>query len=120
MSVAPAYVPGQGDIVMFKKTAPTEGHEQNEDRPWLVLTPRVFNKATGLVLAAPITNQAKGTGMEVSVTGVSGITGVVLTFQVRTLDWMSRVPVLKGTAPAAMVKTVAMHITAMVKYHAAG
>jgi mRNA interferase MazF len=120
MSAAPSYVPAQGDIVMFKKTTPTEGHEQNEDRPWLVLTPRAFNKASGLVLAAPITNQPKGTGMEVPVTGVTRITGVVLTFQVRTLDWLSRQPVLKGTAPAAMIKAAAAHIAAMVKYSSAG
>ena len=120
MSAAPTYVPGQGDIVMFKKTVPTEGHEQNEARPWMVLTPRVFNKASGLVLAAPITNQPKGAGMEVPVTGVTGVTGVVLTYQVRTLDWQSREPVLKGTAPAALIKEAAAHITAMVKYSAAG
>ena len=120
MSAAPVYVPAQGDIVVFKKTAPTLGHEQHEDRPWLVITPRIFNKATGLVLAAPITSQSKGLDMEVSVTGVPGVSGVVLPFQIRTLDWQSREARSKGRAPAAMVKQASSHVTAMVKYSTVG
>lgn len=120
MSATPIYVPAQGDIVVFKKTAPTVGHEQREDRPWMVLTPRIFNKASGLMLAAPITNQSKGLDMEVLVKGVAGVSGVVLTFQVRTLDWQSREAIQKGRAPAAMVKQVSLHVTAMVKYSPGG
>ncbi|MDE3178703.1 MAG: type II toxin-antitoxin system PemK/MazF family toxin [Acidobacteriota bacterium] len=120
MSTTPIYVPTQGDIVVFKKTAPTVGHEQHEDRPWMVLTPQIFNKASGLLLAAPITNQSKGLDMEVPVKGVAGVSGVVLTFQVRTLDWQSRGAILKGRASAAMVKQASSHVTAMVKYSPGG
>ena len=120
MSATSNYVPAQGDIVLFKKTAPTMGHEQHEDRPWMVLTPRIFNKASWLVLAAPITNQSKGLDMEVRVTGVSGVTGVVLPFQVRTLDWQLREAILKGRAPAAIVKRVSSYVIAMVKYSPGG
>lgn len=120
MSAAPVYVPAQGDIVVFKKTAPTMGHEQHENRPWMVLTPRIFNKASGLVLAAPITNQSKGLDMELPVKGVAGVTGVVLPFQLRTLDWQSREAILKGRAPAAMVKQASSYVTAMVRYSPGG
>lgn len=120
MNAAHPYVPAQGDIVVFKNTVPTEGHEQHEGRPWMVLSPRAFNEASGLVLAAPITNHPKGTGMEIPVHGVTGVTGVVLTFQVRTLDWQSREPTLKGNATASMIRTASSHVTALVKYSAAG
>lgn len=120
MSAVPIYVPAQGDIVVFKKTVPTLGHEQHEGRPWMVLTPRIFNKASGLVLAAPITNQSKGLDMELPVKGITGVSGVVLTFQVRTLDWQSRGAILKGRAPAAVVKQASSHVTAMVKYSPGG
>ena len=61
-----AYVPGRGDII-FTNVDPSAGHEQAGQRPALVLTLKVFNDATGLVLVAPITSTVRGNGMEVAV-----------------------------------------------------
>jgi mRNA interferase MazF len=54
----------------------------------LVLTPKLYNAKSGLVVACPITNQTKGYPFEVAVPG--GATGVILADHVRSVDWKAR------------------------------
>src|SRR5882757_505754 len=46
--------PDQGDVVWLDHD-PQAGHEQAGRRPALVLSPRAYNAATGLMLCCPIT-----------------------------------------------------------------
>jgi mRNA interferase MazF len=81
--------PDQSDVVWLDHD-PQAGHEQAGRRPALVLSPRAYNAATGLMLCCPITSQVKGYPFEVELIGVKGLKGVVLSDQVRSLDWEAR------------------------------
>ena len=49
------YLPRQGDLVALDFD-PQSGHEQKVRRPARVVSKDVFNKATGLAICCPITN----------------------------------------------------------------
>jgi len=100
------YVPDSGDLVWINFT-PTSGHEQAGVRPALVLSPKAYNDKAGLMLCCPITNQQKGYPFEVEVKdGASGITGVVLADQVKSLDWRQRQVTAKGKVSATILTDV--------------
>lgn len=84
-----AVAPDQGEVVWLDHD-PQAGHEQAGRRPALVLSPRAYNAATGLMLCCPITNQVKGYPFEVELVGVKALRGVILSDQVRSLDWEAR------------------------------
>lgn len=80
--------PNVGDIVIIDFD-PQAGHEQAGKRPALVLSPARFNKVTGFAWLCPVTNQEKGYPFEVKVQGTK-TTGVILTDQLKSLDWSAR------------------------------
>jgi mRNA interferase MazF len=84
-----AYQPDRGDFVYVDFT-PQAGTEQAGRRPALVLSPRDFNIATGLAVVCPITNTQTGSRFEVTLPRGTKLTGVVLSHQVRTIDWIAR------------------------------
>lgn len=86
--VTKKYIPGKGDLVWLNFT-PQAGHEQAGKRPAIVLSPREYNKKTGLMIACPITSKVKRYPFEVTV-HTPQIEGVVLSDQVRNLDWEQR------------------------------
>jgi len=82
------YIPEKGDIVWLN-FSPQTGHEQQGKRPAVVISPQEYNKKTGLALFCPITNKQKGYPFEVNIeTGI--IIGVVLSDQIKSLDWQQR------------------------------
>ncbi len=83
-----SYIPDRGDIVWIDFN-PQRGHEQANERPALVLSPKSYNTKTDLMLTCPITSQTKGYPFEVPIQGKK-IQGVVLSDQTRTLDWRVR------------------------------
>ena len=82
------YVPDRGDIVWLTFD-PQAGHEQAGRRPALCLSPESYNEKTFLGIFVPITSRVKGYPFEVSVKG-RRIHGVILSDQVRNLDWKAR------------------------------
>ena len=54
-----AEAPDRGDVVWLDFD-PQTGREQRGRRPALILSPRSYNRLTGLALARPITSQVKG------------------------------------------------------------
>ena len=82
------YIPERGDIVWLDFT-PQAGHEQQGKRPAIVLSPQAYNKKTGLALFCPITSKQKGYPFEVEIQA-SKINGVVLSDQIKSLDWQQR------------------------------
>ena len=86
--VKKAYIPGRRDVVWVDFN-PVRGHEQANVRPALVLSPKTYNQKTGLMIVCAITAQIKGYPYEVAVHETE-ITGVILTDQIRTLDWKER------------------------------
>ena len=103
--VTRAYVPDAGDLVWLTFD-PQAGHEQRGRRPALILSPRVYNAKARLVIACPITSQAKGYPFEVPLPSGGAITGVVLADHVKDLDWQARRIVFEAKAPTDTVTDV--------------
>lgn len=89
-------VPERGDLIVLNFN-PQTGHEQAGRRNAIVLSPKVFNQATGFIVVCPITSKKKGYPFEVALPdeGISlddafPITGVILTDQIKSLDWTVR------------------------------
>lgn len=100
-----AYCPSRGDIVWID-LLPTTGHEQSGKRPALVLSPFAYNKTVGLMLCCPITSKEKGYPFEVRIPEGFQIDGVVLSDQIRSLDWKSRNTSLAAKAPRDLIEDV--------------
>jgi mRNA interferase MazF len=83
------YCPKRGDVVWISFN-PQAGHEQSGHRPALVLSPESYNRKVGLSLLCPITNQVKGYPFEVGVPDGLKASGVVLSDQVKSMDWKAR------------------------------
>jgi mRNA interferase MazF len=82
-------IPDRGDIILLSFD-PTLGHEQAGFRPAVVLSPEIYNKASGLCLVCPITSSIKGYPFEVNLDGAKKTSGVALADQVRSIDWQAR------------------------------
>lgn len=83
------YIPRRGDIVWLTFN-PQAGHEQAGRRPAFVISPFAYNKKVGLFLVCPITSHVKGYPFEVRIVTATGIDGVVLADQVKSMDWKAR------------------------------
>ncbi len=83
------YFPEKGDIVWLNFN-PQSGHEQSGRRPALVISPQVYNEKTELAIFCPVTSAVKGHPFEVNIPDGLGITGVILSDQVKSLDWKIR------------------------------
>jgi mRNA interferase MazF len=87
--VAQRYVPARGDVVWITFN-PQAGHEQAGRRSALVLSPSSYNRKVGLAILCPITSQVKGYPFEVTIPAGSKLGGVILSDQVKSLDWRIR------------------------------
>lgn len=102
--------PNQGDIIAFKPELDAKGHEQQGPRPWLVVSVKPYNDASKLVMVCPITSH-QGTAVSANAAEVllppnCGANGVVLTFQLQTVDWQARKAKNIGKVPIATLKAV--------------
>lgn len=107
-----SYVPDRGDVVWLNFT-PQSGHEQAGHRPALVVTPKAYNKKTGLMVCCPITNQVKGYPFEVVIEGNANVSGAVLSDQLKSLDWQARQAAHKGRVDDAVLREVLGKIAAL-------
>ncbi|MQA91377.1 MAG: endoribonuclease MazF [Gemmatimonas sp.] len=96
------YVPDRGEVVWLSFT-PQAGHEQAGRRPALVISPAKYNGRVGLMLCCPITSHVKGYPFEVRLPAGGRIEGVVLSDQVKSLDWEARRAELVERVPPAVV-----------------
>ncbi len=99
------YVPSRGDIVWLSFT-PQAGHEQAGHRPALTLSPNAYNAKTGLALFCPITSRIKKYPFEVLLPSSGSVTGVVLSDQVKSLDWRARQARYEANASPQVVAEV--------------
>lgn len=95
-------VPEKGDLVFFLDFYPQSGHEQAGHRPAIVLTPKLFNQGHFAVVC-PITSKKKRNLFEVELPDGLQISGVILTNQLRSLDWKSRKLKIVDKAPDIIV-----------------
>ncbi|EQB8100108.1 endoribonuclease MazF [Escherichia coli] len=95
------YIPDCGDVVWLDFD-PQAGHEQAGHRPAMVLSPEIYNSKTGLMLCCPMSTKVKGYPFEVR----NGEASVILSDQVKSLDWRKRGAVKKGSVTAAVLAEV--------------
>ena len=113
MSRKGAYIPERGDAVRITLD-PQAGHEQAGRRPALVLSPSAYNGRVGLALFCPITSQVKGYPFEVSVNSPGGISGVVLSDHVKSIDWVARNAKRAGGTGAETLNAVVGRIARLI------
>ena len=83
------YIPDRGDLIWIS-LQPTAGHEQSGRRPALVISPKSYNRKTGLCVLCPATRQAKGYAFEVNVADEGEAASVILSDHFRNVDWKAR------------------------------
>ncbi len=105
------YVPDRGDAVWLQFN-PQAGHEQAGRRPALVRSPAAYNGKVGLAVLCPITSQSKGYPFEV-VISTRKLTGVVLSDQVKNLDWRVRQAEMIERVPDAVVQDVLAKLSSL-------
>jgi mRNA interferase MazF len=105
------YVPDRGDAVWLQFN-PQAGHEQAGRRPALVLSPAAYNGKVGLAVLCPITSQSKGYPFEVALS-TRKLTGVVLSDQVKSLDWRVRQAEMIERVPDAVVQEVLAKLSSL-------
>jgi len=89
------YAPRPGDVVWLEFD-PQAGHGEAGRRPALVLSPAAYNAKTGMMVCCPITSQIKNYPFEVVIRGNPNVTGVILSDQIKNLDWRARKTRHKG------------------------
>lgn len=107
------YFPERGDAV-WVSFDPQSGHEQAGRRPALVLSPSAYNRRVGLAVFCPITSQIKSYPFEVVIPRGLGVTGAVLSDQVKSLDWQARNAELICSLPEEIVSQVLQKLGALV------
>ncbi len=107
-----SHIPDRGDVVWIM-LAPQAGHEQAGRRPALVLSPAAYNRKVGLALMCPITSRIKGYPFEVILPAGLPVTGVVLSDQVKSLDWRARPAERICTLPLPSVAEVLQKLGAL-------
>jgi len=109
--MTPRFVPDAGDIVWLEFN-PQAGHEQAGHRPALVLSPSAYNSKTGTMVCCPMTTQIKGYPFEVII-HAQGVSGAVLSDQVKNLDWRARKATPKGKATEEELSEVRAKVAAL-------
>jgi mRNA interferase MazF len=106
---AKAYVPKRGDVVWITMN-PQVGHEQAGRRPAAVLSPEMYNEKAGLAIMCPVTSQAKGYPFEVPMPSGLPVSGVILSDQVKSLDWRARNAEMICTLPSKAISEILQKI----------
>ncbi len=109
-----AFIPDRGDIVWITLN-PQAGHEQAGRRPALVLSPAAYNEKVGLAILCPITTQVKGYPFEVLIPDDVEIKGVILSDQVKSLDWKIREAILICKLPLPTVDEVMSKLNTLLR-----
>lgn len=104
-------IPDCGDIVWLEFD-PQVGREQAGHRPAIVLSPASYNKKSGMMICCPTTTKIKGYPFEVSITGKPD--SVVLTDQVRSLDWRVRKAKKKGSVSKEELESIRKYVRLLI------
>lgn len=110
----PRYAPKRGDVVWLTFD-PHAGHEQTGRRPAFVISPEAYNRKTGLFLVCPVTSRVKGYPFEVPLPAGLAVSGVVLSDQVKSLDWKARRAELAEATDQETVSEVVARILPLIE-----
>ena len=109
------YVPDAGDLIWIT-FHPQAGDEQAGRRPALVLSPKTYNRAAGLALVCPVTNQTKGYPFEVAIPKGCGVAGVILADHLTSVDWKARRAEKAGRSSVEVMNEILAKIAPLLGY----
>lgn len=109
-----SYVPEKGDFITLSFD-PRSGHEPKGRRPALVISNFLFDKATGLAIARPITNTIRNIPFHLPAPSASSLTGFVIAEQVKSVDYNARKARFVGKALAQFVEDVVAVVDACIR-----
>ena len=112
--VAAAYVPDAGDLIKVEFSGGQTGAEHAGWRPAVVLSPKSYNKRSGLAIVVPVTSAIKGYPFEVNLPAGLKITGTILSDAVRSIDWQHRQARYCDKAPADVMTAVRARLGALI------
>lgn len=90
--------PNKGDLIYIK-------FGDSNHQSAIVLSPKSFNKLTYFAVICPVTKEKKGYPFEVKLPKGLAIEGVILTDQVRSVEWKTRNIKIVGQAPQEIIET---------------
>ena len=97
-----SYCPRRGDVVWLQFN-PQAGHEQAGHWPAIILSPESYNRTTGLAIVCPMSTQEKGYPFEVHIPEGLKVAGVILSDQIKNMDWKNRRAKFCCALPSYMV-----------------
>mgnify|MGYP002627305954 CR=1 FL=1 len=103
----------KGDIVMVDFN-PIKGHEQGNYRPVLVLNDLLL--PSGMNIVVPITSKKKSYPLEVELNSRTKTQGVVLCFQIRTVDLNARPSHFVERLPDDLIETCIDYVRRIIEY----
>ncbi|MFC1853819.1 endoribonuclease MazF [candidate division CSSED10-310 bacterium] len=106
------YIPDRGDVVWITLN-PQAGHEQAGRRPLVIMSPAAYNEKVGLALLCPITHRIKGYPFEVIIPKSLDVRGVILSDQIKCLDWQVRNAEFLCSLPSNTVDEILQKIIAL-------
>ncbi len=107
------YIPSRGDIV-YLDFDPIKGHEQRGYRTAFVISPYKYNEKISLALFMPITSKQKNYPFEVILPPELKIHGVILTDQIKCLDWKVRKVKFVESVPEDVIEEVQAKIEPLI------
>ncbi len=108
------YIPQRGDVIWLEFN-PQAGREQAGRRPAFVVSPAAYNGKVGLALVCPVTSRVKGYPFEVLLPAGLAVTGVILSDQLKSLDWRKRRAEYLCTVPESIIVEVIKKVEALLR-----
>lgn len=108
------YILKYGDAV-WPDFTPQKGCEQAGRRPTFVVSPASYNGKVGLALLCPITSRVKGYPFEVAIPEGFPVQGVILSDQLKSLDWRSRRADFIRALPGSVAQDVLKKVVALLR-----
>lgn len=84
------YIPDRGDIVWLDINFNGSTSEKKERKAGFVISPKIYNEKTGLAIICPIKVKVKGYPFEVLIPEDLKIEGVIISDQVKSINWKTR------------------------------
>lgn len=103
----------RGDVVIIDFN-PQKGKEILKRRPALVLSSWDFNSKKRLAFFCPITSKIRGSPFEVEIPEGLKVNGVILTDQIKCLDWSARRAEFMCQMPDDIVINVSQIVEAII------
>ncbi len=103
------YIPKRGDFIRISFD-PQAGHEQMGNRPALVVSHERFNQKMGFAFVCPISNTQRKNPFYAVIPEGEAVTGVIMTDQMRSLDFRARQASFIGECPDLLLRDVLRRI----------